>query len=120
MAKIHGRATIRINGTVYESEDDASLAPGGLKNTAKMVGEKSYHTQTKTLSKVVCKVPVTGSVNVRDLQEMSDVEVIFESDTGATYLIRSASQTAEVELKGGDSGGTVELSFEGDPAEMIE
>lgn len=120
MSKIHGRATIRLNGQVYESEDDASLMVGGLKNTVKMVGEKSYYTQTKTPSKVTCKIPVSGGVDLRSLQEMAEVEVIFESDTGDSYVIRSASQTNEVELKGGDSGGTVELSFEGDPAELIK
>lgn len=120
MSKIHGRATIRINGQVYESEDDAGLAPGGLKNSPRMIGEKSYYSQTKVASKVTCKVPVPSGVDIRSLQEMADVEIMFTSDNGDTYLVRSASQSGDVELKGGDNGGTVELTFEGEPAELIQ
>lgn len=117
--KIHGKATIRIDGQVYESEDDAELIVGGFKNTSRMVGTKLVHTQTIIPSKVVCKVPTPQGTDLTALQALSDVEITFESDTGDSYLIPTANQGNDISLKGGESGGTVELAFDGEPAKKI-
>lgn len=117
--KIHGQATIRINGQVIESEDDAALKPGGLKNNGRMIGQKFHHNQTTIPATVTCKVPVGGSTSIRDLQALSGVEITFESDTGRTWIVRNAVQTAELELTGGEQGGTVQLEFAGEPAEEM-
>lgn len=119
MSKIHGQATIRINGTVIESEDGASLTVGGLQNNGRMIGRKFVHNQTTIPSGVKCKVAVGADTSLRDLQEISGAEILFESDTGRTWIIRDAAQTAALELTGGADGGTVELDFKGNPAEEM-
>ena len=119
MSKIHGQATLRINGQVYESEDDATLKPGGFNNTPRMIGQKFHYSQTTLAASVVCKIPVTAETSLRELQEMNEAEVTFESDTGKTFIVRNAAQTRDLELTGGDSGGTVELEFMGEPAEEM-
>jgi hypothetical protein len=119
MSQIHGQATIRMNGTVLESEDTASLIVGGLKNNGRMVGRKFVHNQTMVAARVKCKVAVGAGTSLRDLQEISGAEIIFESDTGRTWIIRDAAQSAELELSGGAEGGTVELEFTGNPAEEM-
>ncbi len=119
MSKIHGRATIRFNGQVYETDDDATLQPGGLKNNERMTGEKFFYNQTKIPSMVVCKIPVTKEVSLRQFQEMTDVEVTFTSDNGRTWIIRSAAQTGELQLQGGADNGKVEMTFHGEPAEEM-
>lgn len=119
MSKIHGIATIRINGKVYESEPDASIQPGGYKNNPRQIGRKYHYNQQVIPSQVVCKVPVTKEVSLRELQEIVEAEVTFESDAGRTWIIRNATQNAELSLAGGDSGGTVEMTFNGSPAEEM-
>ncbi len=120
MSKIHGQATIRIDGQVFETEDDAELMVGGQKNTGRMIGKKFNHSQTTIPSQVTCKVPVDASVSLRKLQELADVEIIFESDIGTSYIIRGAVQENDLSLTGGDSGGIVELLFKGEPAEEMK
>lgn len=119
MSKIHGQATIRINGQVYESDDNAALTPGGLKNNPAMTGQKFYFNQTRIPSVVTCRVPVTKDVSVRALQEINEAEIIFQSDTGRTWIIRNACQTGELNLAGGADGGKVDLTFNGEPAEEM-
>jgi hypothetical protein len=120
MSKMHGRATIRIDGQVFESDDDATLAPGGLQNTGQMIGQKHFYSQTTTASEVKMKIPVTVESDLRNLQELAEIEVMFESDTGLTYLQRNAVQTGRLELQGGEGNGKVELTFSGEPAERVE
>lgn len=117
--KIHGQATIRIDGTVIESDDDATLKPGGIKNNPRMIGQKFHHNQTTIPAMVTCKVGVSADVSLRKLQELTGVEITFESDTGKTWIVRNAVQTAELELTGGEQGGTVQLEFYGEPAEEM-
>ncbi len=119
MSKIHGQATIRLNGQVYETEDDASLMPGGVKNTDRMIGKKFNYNQTTIPSEVICKVPVNKDVSLKQLQEMTGVEINFESDVGRSYIIRDAVQVGEIKLTGGSDGGTAELTFKGEPAEEM-
>ena len=119
MTQIHGQATIRINGQVIESEDDASLIVGGKKNTGRMIGQKYNYSQTTFPGQVTCKVPVDANTSIRSLQEIVGAEVIFESDTGRTYVIRNAVQENELELSGGEGNGTVELLLKGEPAEEM-
>ena len=119
MAKIHGRATIRVNGQFIETDDDASLVPGGIKNNARASSTGFNFNQAYLPSKIVCKVPVRADVSVRALQEIADAEIHFTSDVGRTYIVRNAAQTGDVELAGGADGGKVELTFEGDAAEEM-
>lgn len=120
MSKMHGRATIRIDGQVFESDDDATLIPGGLQNSGGMVGSKFFYSQTNTASEVKMKIPVTKESDLRAFQELAEVEIMFESDTGLTYLQRNAVQTGRIELQGGEGNGKVELTFNGEPAEKVE
>jgi Phage tail tube protein len=119
MSKIHGRATIRINGQVYETDDDATLQPGGLKNNERMTGDKFFYNQTNIPSKLTCKLPVTREVSLRELQEINEAEITFASDNGRTWIIRNAAQTGDVQVQGGADNGKVELTFHGEPAEEM-
>lgn len=117
--QLHGQATIRFNGQVYESEAGATLTRGGLKNNPRMVGKKFHYNQTYIQSTLTCRIAKTKGLSLQYLQEMNGVEIHFESDIGETYIIRHAAQTGEVALAGGDDGGMVDLTFNGEPAEEM-
>jgi hypothetical protein len=119
MTQIHGQATIRINGQVYESQDDASLMVGGIKNNVRMIGQKTVRNETILPSKVKCKIPISAGMSLVMLQSLSGAEVTFESDMGQIWIIRDAAQTAELDLSGGSDGGLVELELMGEPAEEM-
>lgn len=113
MDMMHGRATIVVDGTTLISEDGATLKPGGLINDVKMVGNRALPSQKMIASECKCKMAVLASTNIMDFQKMAGVEVQFQSDTGKIFTIRSAAQTAELELS---EDGFVEPVFMGNPA----
>lgn len=119
MSKVHGRAEIRQNGSFIETFDDASLSPGGVKNNTRMSATNFNYNQTLIPGKVVCKHPVKADTSLVALQQLAGVDITFTSDIGKVFIIRNAAQTGELEMSGGNDGGTVELTFEGDPAEEM-
>lgn len=119
MAKLHGSATISLNGQYINTNVDAILTPGGGKNTGQVIGDAFYHTKNYMGSKLECKVPYTGQISLRAYQEMEGVEITFQSDTGRTFVISGAAQTGDVTLSGGTDGGQIPLVFEGEAAEEV-
>lgn len=120
MTVLHGQATIRFNGQHYETNDDATFTPGGTKNTSRTIGRSVYRSESYMASKLECKIPVTSDIDIIEIQEMSDVEIIFESNTGKTYVMSNCAQTADVSLQGGESGGEASATFEGEAAQLVE
>lgn len=117
--KLFGRATIHIDGQFYDSDPGASLAPGGLRSTAREFTHGVKYTQRLTKAVVTCAVPFTGDVSLVSLASITEVPVSFKCDNGRSYLIRNAVQTGDAAVSGGDSGGTIALTLEGDAAEEI-
>lgn len=119
MSKIHGMATIKIDGQHIETKDDATLTVGGPKNTSRTIGRNTHYVQTHIGSKLECTIAFDASKSLTELQGMAGVQIQFHSDTGLTYIIRNAAQTGEISISGGDSGGEVALVFEGEAAEEM-
>lgn len=113
MDKIHGLATIKRNGKNIIVNADAKLKIGGKSNDVKMVGQMSFRSEKVNPSELEIKIPHTDKVNLVEEQAMAGVEIQFQSDTGAIYVIPDAAQTGDV-----DSGddGLVTLTYMGAPA----
>ncbi|MBV1929923.1 MAG: phage tail tube protein [Gammaproteobacteria bacterium] len=110
---IHGSARIKIDGDNQIVDIAAKLKIGGRVNSVKMVGEKSFPSKKTILSEIEMKIPHTGDVDLIQEQIRAGVEVQFQSDNGATYVVPITSQTGEL-----DTGeeGLVGLTYMGDPA----
>ncbi|MBI1214553.1 MAG: hypothetical protein GC185_01885 [Alphaproteobacteria bacterium] len=114
---IVGRATIRVNGEFFDTMAGAKLIPGGKQNTSRPTSHGYRYTQTYLPSMLTCSVAVGAGQSVKDLQSISGAEITFTADTGQTWIIRNAAQTAQVGVADGPDGGTADLQFEGDAAE---
>lgn len=113
MEQLHGIATIKRGGTNLIVEVDAKLKIGGYTNAVKMVGAKSFNSQNIIMSECEMKIPHTAETDLIVEQAMSGVEIQFQSDNGAVYVVPDASQTNEIDT--GDDG-MVALNYMGDPA----
>lgn len=119
MSKVVGRAEIRINGQFYDTQDGATLQPGGIKNTDRMGMHSFHHNETLMPSVLTCSVPVTAGLSVMNLQQMSGAEITFTADTGQTYILRGACQTGDAQIVAGAQGGFISCEFKGQPAEEV-
>ncbi|MAI62409.1 MAG: hypothetical protein CBB87_08030 [Micavibrio sp. TMED27] len=111
MNQIHGSATIKVNGENKICDVAAKLKIGGTVNDVEMVGHKAHRSERTIASEVEVQIPMTAETDLIKEQTTVDVEIQFQSDTGAVYVVPSAAQTGELE-----TGNLVTLTFMGDPA----
>lgn len=117
--KILGRAKIRVNDQFFDSEQGATLVPGGFRNNARPTSHSFKYNQSFIPSRVTCSIPFQAGQSLKELQSLADVEIHFEADTGQTYVIRNAAQTGEVSVADGEQGGMIALEFQGNPADEL-
>ncbi|MCC6581967.1 MAG: phage tail tube protein, partial [Phycisphaeraceae bacterium] len=72
--QILGRATIRIDSQVFDTEPGATIRPGGIKNTSRQMTDKHYFSQSEISARLTCKVPVSPETSLRQLQEITGAE----------------------------------------------
>jgi hypothetical protein len=117
--KLFGRAQIVINGQFYDSLPGAQLEVGGLRNVTRPLTNSIKYSQNLQPSKVTCAVPVTKDTSILALLQMTEAEIHFVTDVGRSYIIRNGAQVGAGAVADGDSGGTLPLEFNGDPAEEV-
>lgn len=119
MAKIPGRATIRVNGRFHDSLPGATIEPGGTQNTAQPGTWEIHRSEALIPAKVSASFPAKAGVSVQYYQGLTDVEVTFITDTGQTYILRDAFVTNIVSLQVGNSGGFFPVEFSSNPSEEL-
>lgn len=118
MAKVLGRATIKLNGQILDSIKGATLDPGGVARTSKTTSQGRVHFMEETRqARVECSIPHTAEVSLSELAAIEDATINFETDVGAGYVVPHAFLTSPPTT--GDRDGDIALVFEGDPAEEL-
>lgn len=113
--KHHGRATLTYNGKRLKSKEGATLNLGGTARTPEPLddGTVGYY-ETTAAPELSCTVPLTADLAVQELRDLADANVVFESDTGLSWVIREAFTVDAVSI-----GREVQLKFSGQPAEQM-
>ncbi|MCM2318060.1 MAG: phage tail tube protein [Pseudomonas sp.] len=113
--KHHGRATITFNGQRLASREGATLNLGGTSRTPETLddGTVGYYEST-VAPELTCNVPLRADLPVEALRKLSDANVVFESDTGLSWVIREAFTVDAISV-----GREVQLKFSGQPAEQL-
>lgn len=117
MAKLTGMCHVHINGTRLRSEKGAELSPGGKikKAATDTVGYVGSYTDEIKPGVVKLSVIHADDTDITALQNIEDATVVFETDSGQSYLVRQAATTGEVKIK----DGKVDLELSGAAAELI-
>lgn len=117
MAKITGLVSIKVNGATLRSKPGASLKPGGeiQKAETDSSGFAGHSVDEIKPGEIKCTLLHAGDTDVVTLQRIRDATVVFETDSGQTYLVRQAGTEGEVEMKGKE----VDITFTGAPAELV-
>ena len=115
MPTVFGRATIKVNGKLLDSNKGASLDMGGAKRTSKMTARgRAGSTEEQVPSVIECSIPMTADVSLKELQALRNVTISFETDVGKAYSVPRADLMDPP--KTDDQSGDVALKFEGDAA----
>ena len=96
MPQITGKAVIRVDGEEWRTEDGAKLNPGGVTREAKVGGGKVHGFAEKTKEpELECSVYHTRDTDLTAINAIRDATVVYESDTGDRYVLRSAFVTEQ-------------------------
>ncbi|WP_374498097.1 phage tail tube protein [Vogesella indigofera] len=111
------QATIKLNGATLRSKLGASLKVGGpiKKAETDSNGFAGHSVEEIKPGEIKCTLLHTSDTDVVALQQISDATVVFETDSGQTYLVRQAGTEGEAEMKGKE----IDITFTGAPAELV-
>lgn len=91
MSQITGRALIKINGNLQKSRPGATIRLGGF-SRATQNGDDSVHGYSEAI--VSPRIEATFShdknTNMTELDNLTDASIIFETDSGKTYIMSEA------------------------------
>ncbi|PWG62860.1 phage tail tube protein [Sediminicurvatus halobius] len=118
MTQITGKATVRVDGEELLSEVGATLNVGGVEREAQLGprGVQGYK-ENPVAPSIQVTVQHTGETDIVQLAGITAASVLFETDTGVTYLMREAFVTEPPELDA--SAGTFALNFSGMGLERV-
>jgi Phage tail tube protein len=115
--QVLGRAYIKANGELLRSVEGAKIDLGGVTREAVIgaAGVHGYAEKTKEAT-VECEIALAAGDSLEKFRQMTDVTVLFECDTGQTYVVRNAWLSEPPVVSEGE-GGKIPLKFLGPQAE---
>lgn len=119
MSMRHSMAYIKVDGDLLPTMPSPSVDLGGVER-APVVGNNSVHGYSETVKPAMmeCEISLGAGMSLARLQKITGATVIYEADTGQTYVIRDAFCTETLKVTGG-ADGKVALKFSGQPAEEM-
>lgn len=119
MAKMFGRARVRVDGAELKIDEGASLDIGGVqRNTVKGVDVYGYSEEAMP-AEVDCDVYVDANTDLDYLESISDATVMFECDSGQKYVLAHAWSETPPKATAANNGGKVPMKFVAPKAEKV-
>jgi len=116
MGQVTGIVKIYVNGTLQRSKEGAKLVFGGKERTPQ-VGHSVYGFSEKVVaSQLEYTLAHLSDDDLIALNDTTEAEVKFETDTGISFLVTNAFTSKPIELTSGE--GEVSVEMMGDPAEQ--
>src|SRR5690554_3170303 len=108
MTQLTGKAKVRVDGTKLLTDVDSTLNLGGVSREflSGPSGPQGYR-ETPEAPALTTTVRHTRDLDLISLGRIRNATVLFETDTGDTYVLRRAAVTETVEI----SGGNVRLNW---------
>lgn len=119
MAKMFGKAEVKVDGQTLLVDENSKLMTGGTKrNVVKGNGVYGYAEETMEAS-VDLNVFIDANTDLDAINNMTDVTVMFQCDSGQTYVLPHAWLESPVEPGAATSGGKTPLKFVAAKAERV-
>lgn len=108
--QVTGKAFITAKGKRLASREGASLKYGGVERTGEMAdtGVVGY-SEKNVIPEIECSIVHTGKTSLAELMTIKDDTVMFDTDTGKSFILSNAWCTGGLEL----SKSEVKVKFQG-------
>lgn len=119
MSQRHSMAYIKVDGQLLPTLPSPTVDLGGPER-APVVGNNTVLGYSEVIKPATleCDISLGLGESLAQLQKISGATIIYEADTGQTYMIREAFVTETLKVSGG-ADGKVTLKFAGQPAEEM-
>src|SRR5690606_13871178 len=111
-------ATIRYNGQVIETNSGAALNLGGVRRNPIVTGQRVGYAEETVPATITAVTSLFAGQSLEPLRNLKEATVMFEADTGQSWVIRDAFLTEPLDLKDG-AGGEINLNIAGQGAEEM-
>ncbi len=116
--KYAGRATIRVDAAVLETDSGATLDIGGvMRSTVSGANQVLGYAEAPKPARLECEVFITEGVSLERLRQISAATITFTTDTGQSWVLSNAWLTEPPVFTQAGEGGKARLVFEAPPAE---
>jgi hypothetical protein len=113
-----GRVIIRVDGQIIDSMPGAKLTIGGVKRKPVLTGYNVHYAEEMEAATIECEVPLTSGMTLDVFRDMTSSVVIFEADTGQTWVIPDAFNEDNPQMTAKD-GGNIKLKMTGSPSQQV-
>ncbi|MCE8027544.1 phage tail protein [Halomonas daqingensis] len=116
MTQLTGKAKVRVDGSELLTDVDSTLNVGGSsREPVTGPGGVQGYRESPEAPTLTTTVRHTADLDLISLGRIRNATVLFETDTGDTYVLRRAFVTDTVEM----SGGNVRLNWSGMGVERL-
>ncbi|MCP1375392.1 phage tail tube protein [Dyella lutea] len=119
MAKMFGKATVKVDGQTLLTDDASKLMTGGVKRNVVKGNEVHGYAEEAVEASVEMNVFINADTDLDAINNMADVTMMFQCDTGQTYVLPHAWLESPVEPGAATSGGKTPLKFVAAKAEPV-
>lgn len=119
MPKAIGIVKIKIDGKLLSSKPGASIDIGGPQRSAVEADQSGFFSESTKPSRIECELVVDNDFSADELRRSDDITVMFEADTGQTYVVNHGYVVDPPVITGGTNGGA-KITIEGPPAQEMK
>ena len=107
--QVLGRAFIKVNGKTLPTHKGAKLNQGGIARKGVVGHEVHGFAEEMVAPMLECEISLAKGDKLSNY-DLSDATVVFECDTGQSYVLRNAWREETPQLTDGE-GGKIPLKF---------
>lgn len=93
--KFTGTAYISLNGRrIGTVPGSGKLSPGGVVRTPMAIdGGVTGYTEKAQHAEIECEIAMSADVDIFEINDATDMTIMFEADSGQAYVVRGAAVT---------------------------
>lgn len=119
MAKMFGKATVKVDGQAMLVDDASKLSTGGNKRNVVKGTDVYGYAEEVMEARVEMNVFISSQTDIDAINAMTDVTVMFQLDSGQTRVLPHAWLESPLEPTAANNGGKTPLVFVAAKSERI-
>lgn len=119
MARLFGKATIRLDGRELIKKQDSTFSPGGVNRNVVKGNEVYGFAEEAMEASVELNHFINRDTDIDAINNADDITVLVELDSGQQYVLAHAWLEAPLSIGEATDGGSTSIKFVAPKAERV-